>query len=115
MKIAIKSKAQHRRSAISVARTGWLASQDAEQGQEREPEGTASGCLISDEAVRHYRNYFSSLRNGSSIPISDVMDALLHDGYLTARPGGGYRFVFGLLEGWRRARHGGCFVPVYKR
>lgn len=78
-------------------------------------DAAVSDGMISDESVQRYRDYFSSLPKGNSIPISDIMDVLLHNGYLARQSGGGYRFVSGLLEDWWRARHGEGFVPICER
>ena len=44
-----------------------------------------------------------------------VMDFLLYDSGSARLSGADYRFASGLLEDWRRARHGSSFVPAYRR
>ena len=78
-------------------------------------DAAVNGGMISDEYIQSHRDYFSSLPNGSSTPTFDVLDVLVHDGYLAKESDSNYRFVSGLLEDWWRARHGGNFVPAYKR
>ena len=74
-------------------RNGYSAhSMNARAALSRSPMGA--------ESVRCHRDYFSSLSNWSSVPISDVVDLLRHVGCLTARSGGGYRFASSLLEDW---------------
>ena len=73
--------------------------------------------LLSDAAVDRYRERTDIGERGVVDPpsaIDDVLRLLEHDGYLERRDGG-YRFVYGLLEDWWRARHGRHFVPVARR
>lgn len=92
-----------------------LGDNDYRMALELLTDAATSGGMISNESIQSHRDYFSSLPNRSSTPASDVLDVLVHDGYLARQPNGDYRFVSGLLEDWWRARHGGNFVPAYKR
>lgn len=73
--------------------------------------------LLSDGTVDRYRERLGIAERTAVDPpsaIDDVLRLLEHDGYLERRDGG-YRFVFGLLEDWWRARHGRHFVPAARR
>ncbi len=77
-------------------------------------EAAVNDGLLTDNAIRLYRNAIASSGTDNTVPIEVVLYSLEHDGYLEVRPDG-YRFVSRLLEDWWRARHGRFFTPIQDR
>ena len=90
-----------------------LATPDYRTALELLTEAAVADGALDDDVVARYRDCAAA----ASLPtaVDDVLRLLEHDGYLEARPAGGYRFVSGLLEDWWRARHGQYFESMARR
>lgn len=77
-------------------------------------EAAVTDGLLTDRAIRRYRDALASSGAEDAVPIEDVLYSLQHDGYLE-RQAGGYGFVSGLLQDWWRARHDQFFTPIEER
>ena len=77
-------------------------------------ETAACDGVLSERSIVQCGAYLSSLPDGVTTRVADVLHVLEHDGYL-ARREDGYRFVSGLVEDWWRARHSHGFVPFGRR